>query len=162
MHEARHRPSRRNPRKPAYCETGRPYLRRTSGLEAFIRYLMRGGILGSGGFVEEVLGNFSWPRFIATQLWIGVLFLIYVSARELNELLGDGELSRILFRRRSSALKETRRARIRLFTRLSRLTESHPIAALENPASPEHSELVAILKTLAQTAATQEPAPVAE
>src|SRR5215471_4706766 len=32
MHEARHRPSRRNPRKPAYCETGRPYLRRTSGL----------------------------------------------------------------------------------------------------------------------------------
>src|SRR5215472_15905946 len=33
MHEARHRPSRRNPRKPAYCETGRPYLRRTSGLD---------------------------------------------------------------------------------------------------------------------------------
>src|SRR6516225_3733726 len=32
MHEARHRPFRRNPRKPAYCETGRPYLRRTSGL----------------------------------------------------------------------------------------------------------------------------------
>jgi hypothetical protein len=24
MHEVRHRPSRRNPRKPAYCETGRP------------------------------------------------------------------------------------------------------------------------------------------
>ena len=33
MHEARHRPSRRNPRKPAYCEAGRPYLRRTSGLD---------------------------------------------------------------------------------------------------------------------------------
>ena len=31
MHEARHRTIRRNPRKPAYCETGRPYLRRTSG-----------------------------------------------------------------------------------------------------------------------------------
>jgi hypothetical protein len=30
MHEARHRTIRRNPRKPAYCETGRPYLRRTS------------------------------------------------------------------------------------------------------------------------------------
>jgi hypothetical protein len=33
MHEARYRTIRHNPRKPAYCETGRrPYLRRTSGL----------------------------------------------------------------------------------------------------------------------------------
>ncbi|WP_216856448.1 hypothetical protein, partial [Acidisphaera sp. S103] len=31
-HEARHQTTRCNPRKPAYCETGRPYLRRTSGL----------------------------------------------------------------------------------------------------------------------------------
>ncbi len=37
MHEARHRTIRRNPRKPAYCETGRPYLRRTSGLAWFER-----------------------------------------------------------------------------------------------------------------------------
>ena len=120
-------------------------------LEAFIHYLMQGGALGSGGFVEEVLGNFSWSRFIAIQLWIGVLFLIYVTARELNELFGDGELFRILFRRRSSALKEARRARIRLLARLSRLTEAHSIAALEDPASPEHSELVAILRDLVQT-----------
>ena len=34
MHEARYRTIRHNPRKPAYCETGRPYLRRTSGLVA--------------------------------------------------------------------------------------------------------------------------------
>src|ERR1700738_2130581 len=33
MHEARRRYIQRNPRNPAYCETGRPYLRRTSGLE---------------------------------------------------------------------------------------------------------------------------------
>ena len=33
MHEARYRTIRCNPRKPAYCETGRPYLRRTSGLD---------------------------------------------------------------------------------------------------------------------------------
>jgi hypothetical protein len=33
MHEARRRFIQRNPRKPAYCETGRLYLRRTSGLE---------------------------------------------------------------------------------------------------------------------------------
>ena len=32
VHEARHQTIRRNPRKPAYCETGRPYLRRTFGL----------------------------------------------------------------------------------------------------------------------------------
>ncbi len=32
MHEARRRTTQRNPRIPAYCETGRPYLRRTSGL----------------------------------------------------------------------------------------------------------------------------------
>src|SRR5271166_248484 len=32
MHEARRRFLQRNPRCPAYCETGRPYLRRTSGL----------------------------------------------------------------------------------------------------------------------------------
>jgi hypothetical protein len=120
-------------------------------LEALIHYLIRGGTLGKGGFVEEVLGNFSWSRFIAIQLWIAVLFLIYVSAHELNELFGDGELFRVLFRRRSSALKEARRARIRLLTRLSRLTEAHPIAVLEDRASPAHSELVAILRSLAQT-----------
>ena len=52
MHEARHRPTRRNPRKPAYCETGRPYLRRTSGLaeidkvqvQQVLFNLMRNGI----------------------------------------------------------------------------------------------------------------------
>jgi hypothetical protein len=125
-------------------------------LEALIHYLVKGGEVGGGGFVEEVLGNFSWSRFIAVQLWIGVLFLIYVSARELNELLGDGELFRILFRRRSSALKETRRAGIRLLTRLSRLTEAHPIAILEDPASPEHSELVKILRSLVQADRTHE------
>jgi hypothetical protein len=128
-------------------------------LEELIRYLVKGGVLGSGGFVEEVLGSFSWSRFIATQLWIFVLFLIYVAAHELNGLFGDGELSRILFRRRSSALKETRRARIRLLTRLSRLTEAHPIAVLEDPASPEHSELVEILRNLVQADPTQKLAP---
>jgi hypothetical protein len=128
-------------------------------LEALIHYLIQGGELGRGGFLEEVLGNFSWPRFIAIQLWISVLFLIYVAAHELNELFGDGELFRILFRRRSSELKETRRARIRLLIRLSRLTEAHPIEVLENPASSAHSELVAILTSLAQTDLARKLAP---
>ena len=128
-------------------------------LEVLIHYLIKGGELGGGKFAEEMLGNFSWSRFIAVQLWICVLFLIYVTAHELNELFGDGELFRILFRRRSSALKEARRARIRLLTRLSRLTEAHPIAVLEDPASPEHSELVEILRSLVQTDRTDTPAP---
>jgi hypothetical protein len=128
-------------------------------LEALIHYLIKGGELGGGGFVEEVLGKFSWSHFIGVQLWIGVLFLIYVSAHELNELFGDGELFHILFRRRSSAVKETRRARIRLLARLSRLTEAHPITVLEDPASPEHSELVEILKSLVETDRTQKLVP---
>jgi hypothetical protein len=66
-------------------------------------------------------------------------------------VFGDGGLFRILFRRRSSALKDTRRARIRLLARLSRLTEAHPITVLEDPASPEHCELVEILRSLVQT-----------
>jgi hypothetical protein len=40
-----------------------------------------------------------------------VLFLVYVTASELNQLLGDGELFKIFFTRRSSELKSTRRAR---------------------------------------------------
>jgi hypothetical protein len=42
MHEARRRTIRHNPRKPAYCETGRPDLRRTSGLAVFDRF---GGLI---------------------------------------------------------------------------------------------------------------------
>ena len=45
-------------------------------LEALVHYLIEGGVLGGGRFVEELLGSFSWHRFIATQLWIFVLFLV--------------------------------------------------------------------------------------
>jgi len=62
-------------------------------VEELIRYLIKGGVPGSGGFMKEVLGSFSWPHFIAVQLWIGVLFLIYVAAHELDELFGDGSVS---------------------------------------------------------------------
>jgi hypothetical protein len=124
-------------------------------LEALVHYLVQGGVLGRGGFIEEVLDRFSWPHFIAIQLWIGVLFLVYVTGHELNKLFGDGELYRILFQRRSSVLKETRRARIRLLTRLSRLTEAHPMSVLEDPASPEHSELVVVLRDLAKADPTK-------
>jgi hypothetical protein len=118
-------------------------------LELLVHYLVNSGELGGGRFVEHLLGEFSWSRFIAIQLWIFVLFLAYVTASELNALLGDGELFRIFFTRRSTALKSARRARIRLLTRLSRLTDAYPIPVLEDPQSAPHRELVTILRSLA-------------
>jgi hypothetical protein len=118
-------------------------------LEAFVHYLIQGGSVGRGGFLEEVLGTFSWDHFIATQLWIFVLFLVYITASEINDLLGDGELFKILFTRRSSELKSTRRARIRLLTRLSRLADAHSIEVLWDPKTAAHAELAEILRGLA-------------
>ena len=118
-------------------------------LEALVHYLVQGGVLGGGRFVEELIGKFSWAHFTAVQLWIFVLFLIYVAASELNQLLGDGEIFKIFFVRRSSALKSTRRARIRLLTRLGRLTETQSIETLTDRGSAPHAELVRILRELA-------------
>jgi hypothetical protein len=88
-------------------------------------------------------------RFLSIQIWLMVLFLVYVTIHELNELFGDGELYRLFFRWRSSEAKLTRRQRIRLLTRLNRLTEANPIEAFSDRTSPAHSELVAILHALA-------------
>lgn len=118
-------------------------------LEAFIHYWVEGGAVGHGGFLDHALGTFTWPHFIATQLWIFVLFLVYVTASELNQLFGDGELFKIFFTRKLPELKTTRRARIRLLVRLARLTDAHTVAELADPHSAPHRELVAILRTLA-------------
>ena len=117
-------------------------------LEAFVHYLVEGGIMGGGGFLQDLLGRFRWDHFIAVQLWLFVLFLVYVTANEFNTLVGDGELSKIVFTRPSSALKSTRRARIRQLTRLSRLMAAHPLDELREPTSPHHGELMAILRSL--------------
>lgn len=69
--------------------------------------------------------HFSWHRFLAIQIWVVALFLIYTFIHELNTLFGDGELYRILFTWRSTDLKLTRRQRIRSLTKLGRLTETH-------------------------------------
>ena len=81
-------------------------------------------------------------------MWIFALFLVYVTANEVNQLLGDGELFKIFFMRRSSQLKSTRRQRIRLLVRLSRLTEANPLNTLRDHASAPHAELIGILKNL--------------
>ena len=78
-----------------------------------------------------------------------VLFLAYVTVHELNMLFGDGELFRVFFRWSSSDAKLTRRQRIRLLTRLNRLTQTTPISRFSELTSPEHAELVDILHRLA-------------
>ena len=115
--------------------------------EGLLHFLATGGAIAD--FPEYLIERFSWSRFLSIQIWLMVLFLIYVTVHELNTLFGDGELYRLFFRWRSSEAKLTRRRRIRLLTRLNRLTEVHPIQAFSERGSPVHAELVSILDELA-------------
>ena len=72
-------------------------------LEKLVEYLFAGGTLS--GIPEYVATHFTWHRFAAIQIWIFVLFLIYTSVEELNARLGDRELMKIFFTRRSSGMK---------------------------------------------------------
>jgi hypothetical protein len=118
-------------------------------IEAFVHFSLVNGNPPSA-FLYELHSNFSLHRFIATQLWILVLFLIYVTASELNALFGDGELARILFTRRASELQMTRRQRIRELVRLSRLADTHTVDVFRDPHSQAHREVVGIVQRLAR------------
>jgi hypothetical protein len=96
--------------------------------EGLFHFLADGGALGD--FPNFVLSQFSWPRFLAIQIWLMVLFLVYVTAHELNTLFGDGELPRLFLRWHSSEAKLTRRQRIRLLVRLNRLTEANSVEVI--------------------------------
>jgi hypothetical protein len=115
-------------------------------LEKIVEYWFGGGTLAA--IPEYMAEHFSWHRFAAIQIWIFVLFLIYVTATELNTLFGDGELSKILFTRRSSQLKLTRRQRIRTLVSLSRLADAHTLDELADRDSPAHTELVGLIGRL--------------
>ena len=115
--------------------------------EEVIHFVAAGGAIAAFG--DHFVNHFSWPRFLSVQIWLMVLFLAYVTIHELNQLFGDGELYRLFFRWRSSEAKLTRRQRIRLLTRLNRLTEANPIEAFSDRTSPVHAELVTILHELA-------------
>jgi len=115
--------------------------------EEVVRFVAAGGTIAAFG--DHFANHFSLPRFLSIQIWLMVLFLVYVTIHELNELFGDGELYRLFFRWRSSEVKLTRRQRIRLLTRLNRLTEANPIETFSDRTSPVHTELVAILHKLA-------------
>ena len=115
--------------------------------EGLFHFLRDGGTLDD--FPSFLVANFSWPRFRAIQIWLMVLFLVYVTAHELNTLFGDGELPRLFLRWHSSEAKLTRRQRIRLLTRLNRLTEANPVEVISERGSPANIELVGILHQLA-------------
>lgn len=102
-----------------------------------------------GGFVSHEIASFSWSRFIAIQLWIFVLFLIYMTAHEFNRLFGYGELGRLLFTYRPTELQLNRRERIRELVRLSKLADAHSLEEFHDPTSRAHTELVEIVHRLA-------------
>jgi hypothetical protein len=117
-------------------------------LEHFIKFwLVEHHPLGS--FLPHVIATFSWDRFIAIQLWIFVLFLIYVTATELNHLFGEGELWHILVTSRPAELPLNRRQRILELVRLSKLADAHSVDEFRDPHSDAHNELVDIVRRLA-------------
>ena len=63
------------------------------------------------------------------------LFLIYVTASELNHLFGNGELRRLLFTHRPFELQLNRRQRIRELVRLSRLADTHRVEEFRDSTS---------------------------
>jgi len=115
--------------------------------EGLFHYLREGGMLAA--FPDFLVAQFSWPRFLSIQVWLMVLFLVYVTAHELDTLFGDGELPRLFLRWHSSEAKLTRRQRIRLLTRLNRLTKANPVEVISEKGSPAHVELIEILHQLA-------------
>ena len=74
-------------------------------LEKLIEYLFAGGKLSN--IPEYVSTHFTWDRFVAIQIWIFVLFLVYNSVAELNQRVGHGKLMKIFFTEASSEIKST-------------------------------------------------------
>jgi hypothetical protein len=124
-------------------------------IERLVHFLAGGDAITD--FPAYIVERLSWPHFLSIQIWLMVLFLIYVTIHELNMLFGDGELYRLFFRWRSSDAKLTRRRRIRLLTQLNRLTEANSIEAISERGSPRYNELVDILRVLASPPVSPQP-----
>src|SRR3954452_18847504 len=105
---------------------------------------------GPSGFATYLISGFSWQRFSAISLWIFVLFLIYVTASELSQLLGPAEMRRLLFTYRPSELQLNRRQRARELMRLNRLADEHQVEEFRDPGSAAHHQLVQIVERLAR------------
>jgi len=102
-----------------------------------------------GTFVPHMIATFDWRRFVAIQLWIFVLFLIYETATELNHLFGEGELWRLLVGSRPSELPLNRRQRIFELVQLSKLADAHSVDEFRDPTSSAHANLIDIVRRLA-------------
>ena len=103
-----------------------------------------------GTFLPYMVATFDWHRFIAIQLWIFVLFLIYETATELNHLFGEGELWHLLVTSRPSELPLDRRQRILELVRLSKLADAHSINEFHDPTSNAYTQLVYIVRRIAR------------
>jgi hypothetical protein len=115
-------------------------------LEGAVHYLIeKGTLVGFSGFLAD---QFSWHRFAFIQLWILVLFLIYVTVSEFNKLFGSGELARILFTRYSSRLRLTRRQRVRTLVQLGKLAAEHKEDDLLDPDSEFSRECLLLVRGL--------------
>ena len=101
-----------------------------------------------GQVYQMVLVDFTWHRFVAVQVWIFVCFLLYVTASELNALVGLGQLRRLFFHHRSSEYGLTRRQHIRALTEISRLARDTPRERLLDPATPQGSRLAELIDRL--------------
>jgi hypothetical protein len=109
---------------------------------------------GFGDAFQHSIHDFTWHRFVAVHVWIFICFLIYVTATELNALLGEGQLARLFFHHRSSEHRLTRRQHIRALMELSRLAENTPREQLLDPTTTQGSRLVAIVDALRLRPAT--------
>jgi hypothetical protein len=112
-----------------------------------------------GGIPHYIVANFTWSRFLAIQLWILVLFLIYAFITELNVLFGNGELARIMFTRRSTELKLTQRQRVLTLVRLDRLMDAHTADELRDGTTAAHAEMLSLLRGLAKAAPPRQSSP---
>jgi hypothetical protein len=100
--------------------------------------------------LSESVAKFSWDRFFAIQIWLFVLFLIYVAFSEVTQPFGEGELARILFNHRSAELKAGHWERTQTLLHLSNLTASHTPEELADRATPANAELLQLLQGLAK------------
>jgi hypothetical protein len=105
-------------------------------------------------FVPHMISTFDWHRFVAVQLWIFVLFLIYETGVELNRLFGEGELAHLLVTSQPSELPLNRRQRIFELVRLGKLADAHSLDEFRDPTTAAHGELIEIVRRL-----TREPQP---
>jgi len=105
---------------------------------------------GFSAAFDLAVQDFSWRRVAAIQIWIFTCFLIYVTATELSNLLGEGQMFRLFFRHRSSQHHLTRRQHVRALMEVSRLAETTPREQLLDPATPQSQRLVTIVDALRQ------------